>query len=264
MGILKLPKLSPWLTRLALALYTGHSPFCQAQRAVVAEAEGVLAAVPQDTEATKGPEFTFLEQYKDIACHLLAESEAQGDDTYVFPGLNARLAGFRAVDMLAPRERSEDSASSGSNGSSFHHNSPPPRVWAHLLYIALPVLESPPEEERFDLHDEQSIELCQVHILLSKMQMLSTSEHRVGTEAGDRAASTLSVSPAPYGFLGGKDDVLRVRAALARCLARTMKDHNREEASSVMSGGLRGRGASVASKRLSAEALILPRVASGM
>lgn len=210
----------------------------------------------------------FLEQYKDIACHLLAESEAQGDDTYVSPGLNARLAGFRAVDILAPRERSEESASPGSTGSSLHHilppPPPPPRVWAHLLYIALPVLESPPEEEQFDHQEEQSIGLGQVHVLLSKMQMLSTSEHRVGTEAGDRATSTLSVSPAPYGFLGGKNDVLRVRIALARCLAKTMKDQNREEAASMMSGGLYGRGVSAASKRLSAEALIIPRVTSSM
>lgn len=207
----------------------------------------------------------FLEQYKDIAYHLLAESEAQGDDTYVSPGLNARLAGFRAVDILAPRERSEDSASPGSTGSSLHHfPPPPPRVWAHLLYIALPVLESPPDDEQFDHEEEQSIGLGQVYVLLSKMQMLSTSEHRVGTEAGGRAMRTLSVSPAPYGFLGGKDDVLRVRSALARCLARTMKDQNREQAASVMSAGLHGRGMSAASKRLSAEALIIPRVASGM
>ena len=212
-----------------------------------------------------------------IAYHLLAESESQAIRFDDIAGANARLAGFCAVEMLVPCKHPCGHPGGIAPGSGcfgfMPHPPPPPRTWAHLLRLALPVLEAPPREEantenravgaEIIGHGAQDIDLSKVHVLLARMQTLATSEHRVGTECGGRTTSTLPAAPAPYGFRGGEDEVLRIRTALASCLARAMMAKNREEVAPGVDEGTRERKMSD-SERLPPGALITPRAAVGM
>lgn len=214
------------------------------------EAEGVLAAIPQDFA---GSELSFLERYKEIAELLLAETEERSLSMEDSPGPHARRAGALAVDMLAPPSDSDISPPP---------QPPPSRSWAHLLRLALPTLREigggGGGGGRGGAADAP-ITARQVHILMGNLQALVASEHRVGTEGGVRP-STLSSAPAPYGFRGGKEEVLELRRALAGCLGATMMVQNALDAGSA--GRMDSRGGSTwGSERLPAEALIAPRVA---
>lgn len=248
----------------------------QTQEAVVEEAEGVLAAIP---EGVDGPELYFLKRYKAIADLLVVEERERLREAGGYPTPHTYHAGICAVDMLAPPDGDGGvlAESTPPTPSAQLSCPPPPRVWAHLLRLALPALSTPgatgvgsggrpqPEGSTIKRGAEAAISTAQVHVLLSKLQALVASEYRVGSHAGNRS-STLPSAPAPYGFRGGREEMLEIRRALATCLATTMMNENARETVRVKrAAGTRERGGvSWETKRLSAEALIAPRVAVGL
>eukprot|EP00903_Cladosiphon_okamuranus_P022095 g20317.t1 len=244
----------------------GDAGGVEAQRAVLAEADGVLAAIPP---GITGPELSFLESYKEVADLLLARGNA-----------NTRLAGALAVNMLAPCDGyNHEGAPDGGHAALSAAPTPPPRTWAHLLRLSVPALEAtaaaamavPMEEEG---EEAITVTAAQVHTLLAKLQALVASETRVGSVCGVRrrssSGSTLASAPAPYGFCDGggageKEEVSRIRRALAACLGATMAFQNAHEAAppgrrQELASGRRSEML-LGSKRLPAEALIAPRVA---
>lgn len=238
----------------------------QAHQAVLAEADGVLTAIPP---GVAGPERSFLERYKDIADLLSVEaarsssSQQQqlqqhqgfggGGGSLASGGPNARRAGALAVEMLAPRGGGDACAAAQLLGPT---PPPPPRSWAHLLRLSVPALGATAaaagvaaaaaagaEEEE---EETTPVTAAQVHALLAKLQALVASEHRVGSVrgVGDRSRgryssrSTLASAPAPYGFRGGgggsgsgREEVSEIRSALASCLGAAMMAQNAQEAS---------------------------------
>lgn len=243
----------------------------QAQQAVLAEAEGVLAAIPP---GPAGPELSFLQRYKAIADTLLGDAEEGEDQSMGEDSLEPRacLAGELAVDLLAPRD--------GDAPGVVLQPPPPTRAWAHLIRLAVPALRA--QAESFSGGGdgggaggawlveglasgsavEAPVSVQQVHGLLAKMQALVASESRVGSERPDRP-STLPSAPAPYGFRGGRREVSEIRHALVGCLGAAMMVQNAEE--TAPDGGGRGgwkaaAGGGGRGKRLPAGALIVPRV----
>lgn len=265
----------------------------QAQQAVLAEAEGVLAAIPP---GVSGPELSFLERYKDIADLLSADAarpsphqqglgSVRGSPLSDSAGPGARLAGAIAVDMLAPRDGgggeggdAEGDLAEGGVATSCAPE-PPSRSWAHLLRLSVPALKATSMAAAGEADEEQAtVTAAQVHALLAKLQLLVASERRVGSVRGAWAglsggggsrgskSSTLDSAPAPYGFRrgdAGGDELLEVRRALANCLAATMMVQNEEEAApeAVRRRGGRTDLLLLGAKRLPAEALVAPRVA---
>lgn len=275
----------------------------QAHRAVLAEADGVLAAIPP---GVAGPELSFLERYKEIAELLSVEAARPWSSSWSQPlqhsglgesggslasgGSNARRAGALAVEMLAPRGADTCAAAALSDPTP---TLPPPRSWAHLLRISVPALEATANAvlggaaEAEEEAETAQVSAAQVHALLSKLQALVASEHRVGSVRGVRhdsrgrysSTSTLASAPAPYGFRGGGglgasargegEEVSGIRCALARCLSVAMMAQNAQDAAPFedVSGrrqGMAGPPSGVmllGTKRLPAEALIAPRVA---
>lgn len=261
--------LSPDILSPSLRLTRFVLPPHKAQQAVLAEADGVLAAIPP---GITGPELCFLESYKEIADLLSAVGERGGE---------ARLAGALAVEMLAPRDGYDGVAPT-----------PPPRSWAHLLCLSVPALEATAaaavagaEGRAAVFRDEGQgeavvVTAAQVHALLAKLQALAASENRVGSVCGvvGRSAtrSTLASAPAPYGFCAGgrgggqQEEVLKIRRALATCLGATMMIQNAQEAAPSQAFGGRQQGLAsgrrsemslLGRKRLPAGALMAPRVA---
>ena len=237
---------------------------------MLAEAEGVLAAIPP---GPAGPELSFLQRYKTIADTLLGDAEG-GDQSMEEDSLEPRacLAGELAVDLLAPR----DGAGRDPNAPGVVLQPPPTRSWAHLIRLAVPALRAQAGSFSGDgiggggwrVEGLQSgcvvgapVSAQQVHALLAKMQALVASESRVGSERPDRP-SALPSAPAPYGFHGGRQEVLEIRHALVGCLGAAMMAQNAEETSP--DGGSRDGWQAAASgsggKRLPARALIVPRV----
>lgn len=246
----------------------------QAQQAVLAEAEGVLAAIPP---GLAGPELSFLHRYKTIADILLGDAEGRGGQSVEEDSLGPRacLAGELAVDLLAPRD---SGAGRGPNDPAVTLQPPPTRAWAHLIRLAVPALRT--QAGKFSVGGgsggggwqgarspsgslvEASVSAPQVHALLATLQALVASESRVGSERSDRP-STLGSAPAPYGFHGGRQEVLEVRLALVGCLGAAMMTQNAQE--TAPDGGGRdgwkaGVGSGAGGKRLPAGALIVPRV----
>lgn len=222
------------------------------------EAEAVLAAIPP---GIAGPEVDFLASYKNIADCLMEEIAARSRaDSENSPGVHAKSAGVLAVNLLAPcREPGADSASL---------SSPPSRTWAHLLRLAVPALEqrgkaalSQGSGVGCGRGDEVAkIALHQVHVLMAKLQKLEASSHRVGDGARSGSASRR-----PYGFHGGREDLVEVRRALVNGLSGAMMLQN---AQGRVSGGLgdgralhQGRAVIQQAPRLSAEGLLVPRIA---
>ncbi|CAM9148054.1 unnamed protein product [Scytosiphon promiscuus] len=213
----------------------GGTADVEAQRAVLAEAEGVLAAI---TPGVTGPELSFLERYKDIADLLSAEAarsspqqqqqqqqqglgSLRGSPPVDTVGPGARLAGAIAVDMLAPRGGSgggvRDAGGGAAEGNAAASGipEPPSRSWAHLLRLSVPALKATTtaataaagEAEEEDA--AVTVTAAQVHALLGKLQLLLASERRVGSVRGGWGGSsgrggsrnsTLDSAPAPYGF----------------------------------------------------------------
>ncbi|CBN78178.1 expressed unknown protein [Ectocarpus siliculosus] len=244
--------------RLMVEVYSGVGSAAdvqQAQQVVLAEADGVLAAVPP---GVNGPELSFLGRYKEIADLLSAEAAGQpppphasgiGSSSPAAVGPGARLAGALAVDMLAPRGSCDGDAPVAGAGA--------------------------------DEGEEASagVTVAQVHALLAKLQALVASEHRVGSVRGvwNRSrggpgcgGGTLATAPAPYGFCSGGgsgvEQVSEIRRALAGCLGAAMMAQNAAEAAPEAVGSGRRRGGRgdftlLGTRRLPAEALVDPRVA---
>lgn len=222
------------------------------------EAEAVLAAIPP---GIAGPEIDFLASYKDIADCLMEEIAARSrTDTGQSAGVHAKSAGVLAVNLLAPcKEPGADNATPLS--------SPRSRTWAHLLRLAVPALE---QRGKVPLRqgsgvgcgggDEVAkIALHQVHVLMAKLQKLEASSHRVGDD-GARFGST---SRRPYGFHGGREDLIEVRRALVKGLSGAMMLQNAKGrvAGCVVDGRATYQGRAVTqAPRLSAEGLLVPRV----
>lgn len=252
----------------------------KAHQAVLAEADGVLAAIPP---GIAGPELSFLQSYKEIADLL---SVGGG------PGGKARLAGALAVKMLGSRDGyHEDAITDGGAPAraAFSDPTPPPRSWAHLLRLSIPALEATAAaamktraaatQEEEEEEEAVAVTAAQVHALLAKLQALVASESRVGSVCGVRgrssSRSTLASAPAPYGFCGGgergqEEEVSKIRRALATCLGATMMIQNAQEAAppeaaggrrQELGSGRRSEMRLLGKKRLPAEALIAPRVA---
>ncbi|CAN0550140.1 unnamed protein product, partial [Ectocarpus sp. 12 AP-2014] len=228
----------------------GSASNIQAEQFVLAEADGVLAAVPP---GVNGPELSFLGRYKEIADLLSAEAAAQpspphasgiGSSSPAAAGPGARLAGALAVDMLAPRGSCD-----GEGSEALSTLTPPPRTWAHLLRLSVPALKAATDAAAAaaaaaggsaagaDEGEEASagVTVAQVHALLAKLQALVASEHRVGSVRGvwNRSrggpgcgGGTLATAPAPYGFCSGGgssvEQVSEIRRALAGCLGTAM------------------------------------------
>lgn len=184
----------------------------------------------------------------------------------------ACLAGELAVDLLAPR----DGAGRDPHAPGVVLQPPPPtRAWAHLIRLAVPALRAQAgsfsdggagggwqiEGLASGSAVEAPVSAQQVHALLAKMQALVASESRVGSERPDRP-STLPSAPAPYGFRGGREEVLEIRHALVGCLGAAMMVQNAEETApdGVNRGGWKAPLAGGGGKRLPAGALIVPRV----
>lgn len=293
------PKLLLPLCLLSPATFAaGLDPFPerQAQHVVLAEADGVLAAVPP---GVNGPELSFLGRYKEIADLLSAEAAAQpppphasgiGSSWPAAAGPGARLAGALAVDMLAPRGSCDGDAAVAGDSEALSTPTPPPRTWAHLLRLSVPALIAATDAAAAaaggsaagaDEGEEASagVTVAQVHALLAKLQALVASEHRVGSVRGvwnrSRAGpgcggGTLAAAPAPYGFCSGGgsgvEQVSEIRRALAGCLGAAMMAQNAAEAAPEAVGSGRRRGGRgdftlLGTRRLPAEALIDPRVA---
>ncbi|CAN0555224.1 unnamed protein product, partial [Ectocarpus sp. 12 AP-2014] len=236
-----------------------------AQQVVLAEADGVLAAVPP---GVNGPEFFFLGRYKEIADLLSAEAAAQpppphasgtGSSSPAAAGPGARLAGALAVDMLAPRGSCDGDAAVAGGSEALSTPTPPSRTWAHLLRLSVPALKAATDAAAAaaaaaaaggsaagaDEGEEASagVTVAQVHALLAKLQTLVASEHRVGSVRGvwNRSrggpgcgGGTLATAPAPYGFCSGGgssvEQVSEIRRALAGCLGTAMMAQNAAEA----------------------------------
>lgn len=261
----------------------------QAQQAILAEADGVLAAIPP---GVTGPELSFLARYKDIA-DLLSEGAARSSSSLQQQGLagesslapgsdKARLAGALAVEMLAPRGGCRDGAA-GAAALLDPTPPPPPRSWPHLLRLSVPALEATTAAAMAGAAaacagggdgDEEAaafVTADQAHVLLARLQALTASEHRVGSVRGVRGRSlclgrsTLASVPAPYGGEAGgrEEEVSEIRRALAACLGATMMIQNAREAapSGGVDGGGQGFDMLLGGRRLPAEALIAPRVA---
>ncbi|CAM9937308.1 unnamed protein product [Ectocarpus sp. 13 AM-2016] len=276
----------------------GSAADVQAQQVVLAEADGVLAAVPP---GVNGPELFFLGRYKEIADLLSAEAAAQpppphasgtGNSSPAAAGPGARLAGALAVDMLAPRGSCDGDAAVAGGSEALSTPTPPPRTWAHLLRLSVPALKAATDTAAAAATaggsaagagegEEASagVTVAQVHALLAKLQALVASEHRVGSVRGvwNRSrggpgcgGGTLATAPAPYGFCSGGgssvEQVSEIRRALAGCLGAAMMAQNTAEAAPEAVGSGRRRGGRgdftlLGTRRLPAEALIDPRVA---
>lgn len=244
-------------------------------QAALDEAEGVLAAIPPEIS---GPELFFLARYKDIADNLMAESEARrrqrrnAPTTALERGPGARAAGFLAVKLLAPPVAADNSSGSSAVSASSQASSPPPppRTWAHLLRLALPALKASGEAAADGQGADGEVDVVtapQVHALLGKMQVLAASEHRVGSTGGGASGrpSTLSRAPKPYGFHGGREEVLEIRKALANCLSGAIMVQNAlgGRARRVAAVSATGHSGGASRRKVPAETLIGPRVSVG-
>lgn len=257
--------LSPRPPVPSLRVTTVFLPRHKAQQAVLAEADGVLAAIPP---GITGPELSFLKSYKEVADLLSARGQAK-----------ARLAGALAVNMLAPPDGYHHEGATDGHAALSAAPTPPPRTWAHLLRLSVPALEATAAAAMAVSMEEEGEEAitvteARVHALLAKLQALVASENRVGSVCGvgrrSSSRSTLASAPAPYGFGGGggagqEEEVSRIRRALAACLGATMMFQNAQEAAppgrrQELASGRRSEML-LGNKRLPAEALIAPRVA---
>lgn len=212
-----------------------------------------------------------MERYKDIADLLYAQAEERSQSMDDSRGHHARLAGTLAVDALAPRDDTVNlvptSPASAAASSPILHPAPS-RSWGHLLRLALPALKASVAAVEggsggapgalLESDVGPTVTAPQVHALLAKVQALVASDYRVGCQGGNRA-STLSSAPAPYGFRGGKEELLEIRRALASCLATAMIVQNAEERAPEGKGT--GEEGAWGAERLPAAALIAPRVA---
>lgn len=251
----------------------------QKPKAVLAEAGGVLAAIPP---GITGPELSFLERYKEIADLLMEEINARSRQTVAqnennagapAAGPHARAAGALAVNLLAPRIQTDGDSSA-----------PPPRSWAHLLRVALPALRESAAKALAggggpdDADTSGIITASQIYALLAKMQKLSASEWRVGSGSGgevngDGGCGGVSsgfifatAAPKPYGFQGGREEVVEIRKALADCLGGALMAQNARECSREGRGGTAGGRVDGAAgrKRLTADTLIAPHAFAGL
>lgn len=247
-------------------------------RAALAEAGGVLAAIPSDVT---GPEVAFLKRYKEIADLLMEEIESSSNRIGgELPGSSARTAGARAIDLLAPptvpqtrdsalRVAVDTDAVTPLQRRSDLPVSPPPRSWGHLLWLAAPALHASANAAscRSGVSDDKSdpdmpiISISRIRVLMDKVERLAAGEYRVGSGAGGVSALSTE-SCAPYGFYFGQQILQEIRQALSLALSGAMKVDNAQGRPAAIAWGgptpERRVGANMV--KLPAAILVAPRV----